>query len=72
MYHHLVEEKEFKSEESTVRLAVQQLKDEIPKTFVPFEFNPGEAVQVDWGETTVYESCGKGRFWNSCKTQACY
>jgi len=49
IYHRLVEEKGFKGGESTVRLAVQQLKDEIPKAFVPLEFDPGEAAQVDWG-----------------------
>ncbi|MDI3310860.1 MAG: hypothetical protein QJR05_05455 [Thermoanaerobacterium sp.] len=54
IYHRLVEEKGFKCGESTVRLAVQQLKDEIPKAFVPLEFDPGEAAQVDWGEATVY------------------
>ncbi|MFU0782625.1 MAG: IS21 family transposase [Thermoanaerobacterium thermosaccharolyticum] len=54
IYHRLVEEKGFKGGESTVRLAVQRLKDEIPKAFVPLDFDPGEAAQVDWGEATVY------------------
>lgn len=54
IYTRLVEEKGFTGAESTVRAKVQELRDSQPKAFIPLEFAPGEALQVDWGETTVY------------------
>jgi transposase len=33
---------------------VRELKEALPRAFVPLEFSPGEAVQVDWGEAVVY------------------
>ena len=54
IYNRLVEEKNFTGGESTVRLAVNRIKDSIPKSFIPLEFQPGEAMQIDWGCATVY------------------
>jgi len=54
IYDRLVEEHDFSGGESTIRAKVRELKDEIPQAFVPLQFDPGEAVQVDWGEATVY------------------
>ena len=50
----LVEEQGFSGAESTVRNKVKELKGEIPKAFVPLQFDPGDTLQVDWGEATVY------------------
>lgn len=54
IYQRLVTEKQFTGGESTVRLAVNKIKGSIPKSFIPLEFDPGEAMQIDWGEATVY------------------
>ena len=56
IYDRLVEEKGFTGGESTVRAKVHELKAEIPKSFIPLQFEPGQAMQVDWGEATVYLS----------------
>ena len=54
IYHRLVEEKNFSGSESTVRAAVREIKGSLPKSFIPLEFDPGEAMQIDWGEATIY------------------
>lgn len=54
IYTRLVEEKGFTGGESTIRLAVQNMKNNISKAFVPLAFDPGEAAQLDWGESYVY------------------
>ncbi|MBM7615152.1 IS21 family transposase [Alkaliphilus hydrothermalis] len=54
IYQRLVDEKEFTGSESTIRSAVSRIKASIPKSFIPLEFDPGEALQVDWGTATIY------------------
>lgn len=54
IYDRLVAEKGFTGGESTVRRKVSELKARQPKVFVPLEFSPGEAMQIDWGEAKVY------------------
>jgi len=54
IFDRLVEETGFAGGESTVRAKVQEIKDNTPKTFIPLQFEAGEAMQVDWGEATVY------------------
>lgn len=44
IYDRLVAERGFIGGESTVRAKVRELKDVLPKTFVPFVFSPGEAL----------------------------
>lgn len=58
IYDRLVAEKGFVGGESTIRRKVREMKDSQPQVFIPLEFLPGEAMQVDWGEATVY-LCGK-------------
>jgi len=53
IYTRLCEEHGFTGGESTVRQAVRELREKMPKVFVPLSFGPGEAAQVDWGEATV-------------------
>lgn len=54
IYDRLVEDCGFTGGESTVRAKVRELKEAMPKAFVPLEYSPGEAVQVDWGEAVIY------------------
>lgn len=54
IYDRLVREKGFTGGESTVRRAVHEARGKIPKAFIPLQFDPGDAMQVDWGEATVY------------------
>ena len=54
IYDRLVEETGFTGGESTIRRKVHELKQLMPKAFLPLLFDPGEALQVDWGEAHVY------------------
>lgn len=54
IYDRLVEEKGFTGGESTIRHYIKKIKEEPSEAFVPLEFDPGEAMQVDWGEATVF------------------
>ena len=54
IYDRLVEETGFTGGESTVRAKVHELKHLMPAAFLPLQFDPGEALQVDWGEGFVY------------------
>ena len=53
IYDRLVKEKGFTGGESTVRHYIKKIKGRPSEAFVPLEFDPGEAMQVDWGEATV-------------------
>jgi transposase len=54
IYDRLVAEKDFTGGESTIREIVAELKAKQSKVFIPLSYDPGEAIQVDWGEGTVY------------------
>ena len=54
IYHRLVEEKGFTGGESTVRRYVRERRCKATEAFVPLVFQPGEAMQIDWGEASVY------------------
>ena len=54
IYDRLVAEKGFAGGETTIRAKVHELKEAMPKAFIPLAFDPGDAMQVDWGEATVY------------------
>lgn len=57
IYDRLVEEKGFTGAESTIRKAVKELKQSQtvpPQALVPLSYEPGEAIQIDWGEATAY------------------
>lgn len=54
IYDRLVEKKGFKGGQSTVREMVAALREKPGKPFVPLSFDPGEAIQVDWGVVTIY------------------
>lgn len=54
IYDRLVEELDFTGGETTIREIVAELKGKQTKAFIPLSYDPGEAIQIDWGEATVY------------------
>ena len=57
IFERLVKEKGFTGAESTIRHKVKEINDLRQaklKGFVPLQFDPGETLQVDWGEAAVY------------------
>lgn len=74
IYDRLVAEKGFTGGESTIRKAVKELrKDNVvpPQSIIPLSYQPGEAVQIDWGEATVYIDDIKTRLYTFC-ARLCY
>ena len=71
IFDRLVEEQGFKGCESSVRALVAELKQQPKNTFVPLEYYPGEAIQVDWGEATVFLS-GEKKIINLWCMRECY
>jgi transposase len=71
IYDRLVEETGFTGGESTVRAKVHELKQLMPSVFLPLLFDPGEALQVDWGEAFVYIK-GKREKVNLFCARLCY
>jgi len=53
IYERLRDELGFQGAESTIRFRVGQIRKNLPKAYIPLEFAPGEAAQVDWGTATV-------------------
>lgn len=49
----LRKEEEFAGSYSSVKHLVRQLKG-VTQVFIPLEFDPGQAAQVDWGSAVVY------------------
>ena len=56
IFDRLVTEKDFSGGESTIRRAVNCMRESVRKTYIPLEFAPGDAAQIDWGEATIYLS----------------
>ena len=56
IYNRLVEEQGFTGSESTIRNAVHEMRAQrkISDVYIPLCFQPGDSLQVDWGEATVY------------------
>ena len=54
IYHRLKKEKGFTGGESTIRNIVNEMRPKNKEAFMPLQFDPGEAAQIDWGEATVY------------------
>lgn len=57
IFDRLVDEKDFTGGESTIRKVVRDLRKAQsvpPQSSVPLSYEPGEAVQIDWGEVTLY------------------
>lgn len=74
IYDRLVSEKHFAGSYSSIRTAVRNLKAERtvpPQSSVPLSYAPGEAVQIDWGEATVYLDGQKTKVHTFCG-RLCY
>lgn len=56
IYDRLVAERGFTGGETTVRRLVKELREKSQEAFVPLIFPAGDALQIDWGEATVYLS----------------
>ena len=71
IYDRLVEEHGFTGGESTIRQYVKELKDQPAEAFVPLNFDPGEAMQVDWGQAAIYLKGVRTKIRLFC-TRLCY
>ena len=74
IYERLVKESGFQGSYSAVRRAVRALKAERavpPQSCVPLSYAPGEAVQIDWGEATIYLDGQKTKVYIFCG-RLCY
>ena len=74
IYDRLVAEKNFLGAESTIRKAVKELKEHQtipPQAMMPLSYEPGEAIQIDWGEVTVYINGEKTKLHTFCG-RLCY
>ena len=71
IYTRLVEEKGYQGGESTIRRAVHEIKGKTREAFVPLAFEPGEAMQIDWGECSIYLSEEKLTVYLFC-ARMCY
>ena len=54
IYDRLVAERGFTGGETTIRRLVKELREKSQEAFVPLIFPAGDALQIDWGEATVY------------------
>lgn len=53
IYNRLVEEMKFTGGESTIRRIVRELKKQTKEVFMPLQFDPAEAAQIDFGEAAI-------------------
>ena len=56
IYDRLVAERGFTGGETTIRRLVKELREKRQEAFVPLAFPAGDALQIDWGEATIYLS----------------
>ena len=54
IYDRLVTECGFTGGKTTIRRLVKELREKSQEAFVPLAFPAGDALQIDWGEATVY------------------
>lgn len=74
IYDRLVAEKGFTGGESTIRKAVNDLRKEHsvhPQADIPLGYDTGDAIQIDWGECTVYLNGIKQKLYSFCG-RLCY
>lgn len=71
IYMRLVEEKGYQGGESTIRRAVHEIKGRAREAFVPLAFERGDAMQIDWGECSIYLSEEKVTVYLFC-ARLCY
>ena len=61
IYDRLVTECGFTGGETTIRRLVKELREKSQEAFVPLAFPAGDALQIDWGEATVYLDGAKSK-----------
>lgn len=69
IYDRLCQELDFKGAESTVRNAVKAIRSEYriaPQADIPLDYDPGDAIQIDWGEATCYVENQKTKVYFFC------
>lgn len=71
IYHRLVAEMNFTGGESTVRALVRKLRGNLMGAYVPLEFEPGSAMQIDFGTAYVYLK-GNRTLVNTFCARLCY
>lgn len=74
IYDRLLAEKRFSGAYSTIRATVSSLRAERavpPQSSVPLSYAPGEAIQIDWGEATVYIDGQRTKLYTFCG-RLCY
>ena len=74
IYDRLVAEKGFAGGESTIRKAVNDLRKEHSvhsQADISLEYDPGDAIQIDWDECTVYLNGIKQKLYSFCG-RLCY
>ncbi|MGP2528713.1 hypothetical protein ACTUHY_12315 [Acidaminococcus sp. LBK-2] len=71
IYHRLVAEMNFTGGESTVRALVRKLRGNLMGAYVPLEFEPGSAMQTDFGTAYVYLK-GNRTLVNTFCARLCY
>ena len=71
IYTRLVEEIGFRGSESNVRRVVRYLRGTLNKAYVPLAFDPGEAMQIDWGAYEVMDN-GQAKKINAFCARLCY
>jgi transposase len=71
IYDRLVDEMHFTGCESSIRAAVHKLRGNLVECYVPLEFDPGDAMQIDWGECYIYLN-GKRTKVNLFCARLCY
>ena len=71
IFDRLVAEKGFVGGETTIRSYVHSIKAKPATAFVPLSFLPGDAMQIDWGEATIYLAGNKVIVYLFC-ARLCY
>lgn len=71
IYDRLVAERGFTGGESTIRRKVREIRATLPQVYIPLQFDPGSAIQVDWGEADIYLRENKIRIYLFC-ARLCY
>jgi transposase len=74
IYDRLVTERKFIGSYSSIRTVVRELRGERtvpPQSSIPLSYAPGEAVQIDWGEATIYLEGQKTKVYSFC-ARLCY
>jgi transposase len=54
IWKYLVQEKGVRIGETTVRQYIRELRGSHPEVYLPLKYEPGDAIQFDWGEMKAY------------------